>query len=284
MDLKGKSAVITGSNSGIGLGIAEAMAAAGARVVLNCKGCENAKPKACNKNDDCPSNECNAGFCVVNACAEHIYIGSNQKPCQTDDDCGGQLNSCDTGIQDPQGRGRCLVEIEPTGSYELATSTYLAGGGSGFVVLKKNTTQLDTKIQQRDALIDWVRGGKPCGWRAENKTKDGLRPCGVDSDCSALGTGYVCACPENVTSASDGSCTSQGSCGDNGRCVLDGCRQDVADFYRETCANPQSAKAIASCASSVDFCQLGGEQCKFLACIDRNLGSFADGRVLMVGR
>ncbi len=35
MDLKGKRAVVTGSNSGIGLGIAQAMAAAGADVVLN---------------------------------------------------------------------------------------------------------------------------------------------------------------------------------------------------------------------------------------------------------
>ena len=31
-------------------------------------------------------------------------------------------------------------------------------------------------------------------------------------------------------------------------------------------------------------CQLGGEQCKYLACIDRDLGSAADARVLMVGR
>ena len=35
MELRGRSAVVTGSNSGIGLGIAEAIAAAGADVVLN---------------------------------------------------------------------------------------------------------------------------------------------------------------------------------------------------------------------------------------------------------
>ena len=35
MTLSGKRAVITGSNSGIGLGVAEALAAAGAEVILN---------------------------------------------------------------------------------------------------------------------------------------------------------------------------------------------------------------------------------------------------------
>ena len=35
MDLKGKTAIVTGSNSGIGLGVAEALAGAGAGVVLN---------------------------------------------------------------------------------------------------------------------------------------------------------------------------------------------------------------------------------------------------------
>ena len=35
MNLAGRTAVITGSNSGIGLGVAEALAAAGSNVVLN---------------------------------------------------------------------------------------------------------------------------------------------------------------------------------------------------------------------------------------------------------
>lgn len=267
-----------------GRGCSTQVQIAGARVVLNCKGCNTGKPKACTTNEECPSNECKAGACVITACADHIYVGSNETSCATDADCGGKLNSCDTGIRDAQGRGRCLVEIDPTGSYELATSTYLAGGGSGFVVLKKNTTQLDTKIQQRDALIDWVRGGKPCGYRTEHPTDDGLLPCSVDGECSTLGPGFVCACPENSGQTADGTCASTGVCGSEGRCVLATCRQGVADFYRDSCKNAQSAVAIASCTSKVSVCQLGGEQCKFLACIDRELGSFADGRVLMVGR
>ncbi len=280
-----------------GRGCATQVQIAGARIVLNCKGCANPVLTACGSGEDCPSNECDLtapapdstpdkpGSCLITACADQIFIGSNEKPCTNDAECGGQLNSCDLGLRDSQNRGRCLVQIDPIGSYELATSTYLAGGGSGFVVLKKNTTQLDTKIQQRDALIDWVRGGKPCGYRPEHSTDDGLRACTTDADCNGVpGGSFVCACPENAAEAADGTCTSQGACGSEGRCVLAACRQGVADFFKQSCSDAQSAIAIASCTSKIGPCQLGGEQCKFLACIDKDLGSASDARVLMVGR
>lgn len=268
-----------------GRGCATQVQIAGARVVLSCSGCSRQTQQACSTEGDCPTGaKCEGGTCVLKSCAEHIYIGSTDVPCTSDAECGGNLNACDIGVTDDQGRGRCRLEIDPTGSYELATSTYLAGGGSGFVVLKKNTTQLDTKIQQRDALIDWVRGGQPCGYDSAHGTKDGLLPCSVDADCGAAGPGFVCACPANAEAAPDGSCVSSGACPEGGSCVLASCRQSVADFYRQTCENPETALQIASCTSSVSPCQLGGEQCKFLACIDRTLGSFSDGRVLMVGR
>jgi 5'-nucleotidase len=257
---------------------------AGARIVINCKGCTTQEGKPCSDNDECPSNECAAGKCVINACAEHIYIGSTTKTCSSDADCNNKQNACDLGRLDQSGLGRCLQEIDSAGSYELATSTYLAGGGSGFAVLKKNTTQLDTKVQQRDALIDWVRGGKPCGFDESNGTDDGLRACSQDTDCAGL-AGYVCACPQNAGEAGNGQCTSTGACPSGaGRCVVAQCRQGVAEYYRALCQNPSTLKSIASCTTSVSPCQLGGEQCKYLGCIDRNLGSFADGRVLMVGK
>ncbi len=266
-------------------GCATQVQLAGARIVLNCKGCNTQEGKPCSNNDECESNECdfNQGKCVIKACAEHIYIGSTTKPCASDADCANQQNSCDLGRLDDTGKGRCLTEIDSAGSYELATSTYLAGGGSGFVVLKKNTTQLDTKVQQRDALIDWVRGGKPCGYDPANGTDDGLRACSVDGDCVGL-AGYVCACPENASEDNNGTCTSPGACGDKGRCVVAQCRQGVADYYRALCKNPQTVKSLASCTTSVSPCEIGGEQCKYLGCIDRSLGSFADARVLMVGK
>jgi 5'-nucleotidase / UDP-sugar diphosphatase len=285
-----------------GRGCATQVQIAGARIVLNCSDCPRQVDKACSTEDDCPTGaKCEAGKCVIKACAEQIYIGfracsghqdcgpagncvKGSCACTSDAQCGGLVNSCDVGTSDENGHGRCRLAIDPTGSYELATSTYLSGGGSGFVVLKKNTTQLDTKIQQRDALIDWVRGGKPCGHDPKLKTKDGLRPCVTDANCQEVGAGFVCACPENAGQRADGVCESTGNCGSGGRCVLAACRQSVADFYRETCRHAETAVAIASCTTKLGPCQLGGEQCKFLACIDRGLGSFADGRVLMVGR
>jgi 5'-nucleotidase len=285
-----------------GRGCATQVQIAGMRVVLNCAGCSRQPNTTCTSEDDCPTGaKCFANKCVVTACAEQIYTGyrtcegnaecgpsgqcvEGSCACTTDAQCGGLVNSCDIGISDDSGLGRCRLQIDPIGSYELATSTYLAGGGSGFVVLKKNTTQLDTKIQQRDALIDWVRGGTPCGFDANAGTAEGLRACTIDSDCTAVGTGYVCACPENASEAADGTCVSNGNCGSNGRCVLANCRQSVAEFFRATCAQAETAVAIASCTTKVTPCELGSQQCKFLPCIDRALGSFADGRVMMVGR
>ena len=200
------------------------------------------------------------------------------------DSCGNQPNACDLGRLDKNGKGRCLLPIESSGSYELATSTYLAQGGSGFVVLKRNTTQLDTKIQQRDALIDWVRGGTPCGWKPEHSTDDGLKACDVDADCSTVGAGYACACATNAGREPDGTCVSSGGCGGAGRCVVSRCRQTVSDFYTAACKNPESAGQLASCAGKFNTCQIGGEQCKYLGCVDKNLGNFADGRVRMVGK
>lgn len=41
--------------------------------------------------------------------------------------------------------------------YEMCTNNYLAWGGSGFKMLKRNTTKNDTGISLRDAVIDYLR-------------------------------------------------------------------------------------------------------------------------------
>ncbi len=211
--------------------------------------------------------------------------GAIQK-CTTDDDCPGKhFGSCqkDSGI--------CWQPIDPEGYYDLATSNYLAGGGSGFRVLQRNTTQLDTKVQQRDALIDYLRAGAACG--AGVKSGE-LRSCTSDSEClcqdgtdpslcaAEAGT-YVCGCPESVTE-SDTCAPSGATCkGSSGKCILAACRNDVAAFQRQTCNAAPSDAVKASCEKSLSPCAAAGEQCKFLSCVDHGIGNFSDGRLNMVG-
>ncbi len=219
---------------------------------------------------------------------ESIFVGAVQPeiPCAADAECPGGaevVGACDLNTQ------RCWQPIDPIASYELATSNYLAGGGSGFRVLQRNTTQFDTKIQQRDALIDFMRAGKACG----SNDKGELQSCQRDEDCQLkLGAQYVCACPENAVEGNV--CSSDPDVGCNlssgvpesgdGACVLSRCREDVADFQRDICARNPTDEARDECLTSLSPCSTAGEQCKFLACIDANLGNTSDGRVRMVGK
>ncbi|MFT3776153.1 MAG: 5'-nucleotidase C-terminal domain-containing protein [Minicystis sp.] len=233
--------------------------------------CPDAKPGLC----DAPTGICSKGLGPGKA--TNIYIGTYQPAiaCDSDQKCPGKGNGqCDIEA------GVCWQPIENIASYELATSNYLAAGGSGFRVLQRNTTQNDTKVQQRDALIDYIRAGAPCG--ADPDT-GALKACSKDSDCGSVGEGYACACPEATIEgdfcATDGTKT----CGGKGACILAKCRDDVAAFQRQTCEGAPS-KVKEACEKSLGACAAGGEQCKFLACVDRGLGNFSDGRVKMVGQ
>ncbi|QUS47074.1 hypothetical protein [Salmonella enterica] len=85
-------------------------------------------------------------------------VTGERKPCLDDKACNppgvdgpGLPGICDKTAfikGHPPPEGLCLSLISPTNLYELATSNYLAGGGSGFRVLQRNTTQVDTKVQQ----------------------------------------------------------------------------------------------------------------------------------------
>ena len=228
--------------------------------------------------------------------ATHIYIGTSEKSCSSDADCpGGEFGSCDV-----ENSGRCWTPIDPFGAYELATSNYLAQGGSGFRVLQRNTTQFDTQIQQRDALIDYMRAGAPCGADDDGQ----LIACSTDADCAGLGTGnaaFVCACtsssvdcsldpercaPNDAGGAAGEVCKSdpKTSCAGQGACVLAKCRDDVAAFQRATCEAAATEGVKKECEAAILPCAAGGEQCKFLACVDRGLGNFSDGRLRMVGQ
>jgi 5'-nucleotidase len=268
---------------------------AGARVQLNCAGCARKDAQvACVVDLDCPSQAqgaCQNGKCIIEACAEEIYIGhqtdtsGNFRKCTLDTDCPEKLpGQCDQGPPGGNAQPICLSPVAITNLYELATSNYLAAGGSGFRVLQRNTTQFDTKIQQRDALIDYLRQGKPCGYDKTQPTDEGLKACSQDSDCSP-DQSIVCACAGHAAQQGTGeslTCSSTGQCDPSqGRCVRADCRDQVAQFHSRRCNGSPNA---AQCATDLNACSLGGEECKFLACVDETIGNFSDNRVLMLGK
>ncbi len=162
---------------------------AGAQTIMNCGGCDvRYRPDVLDP---------------TQPCVEQVFIGYQEKVCTLDSDCSSDpvasRYSCDRNVN------RCRLAMVKGATYTFATNNYLAGGGSGFRVLQRNTTQQDTGIQQRDAVMDFVRQGHPCGWQNDpnNSTGGGLLTCSVDADCAGLGA-YVCACPQNVGLDRDG--------------------------------------------------------------------------------
>jgi 5'-nucleotidase len=62
-----------------------------------------------------------------------------------------------TGMESMVDPARCR-KLLPQSEFRAAVNDYIAAGGSGFTVLKNNTTKFNTGISLRDALIDYIRG------------------------------------------------------------------------------------------------------------------------------
>jgi 2',3'-cyclic-nucleotide 2'-phosphodiesterase (5'-nucleotidase family) len=84
--------------------------------------------------------------CFQTACAANIFIGD---ACRKDPT---------TGVVNPSGPvvntsgPNACVPLETSGLYRAAVNNYIAQGGSGFIVLKNNTSQQDTGVSLRNAL------------------------------------------------------------------------------------------------------------------------------------
>lgn len=74
------------------------------------------------------------------ACAKNIYLGED---CRGDNPDG------------PIDETRC-AKLSLTGLYRVAVNDYIASGGSGFIVLKRNTSAQNTGISLRDALTVYL--------------------------------------------------------------------------------------------------------------------------------
>jgi 5'-nucleotidase/UDP-sugar diphosphatase len=65
--------------------------------------------------------------------------------------------------------------IDPNGTYKIAVNDYIAKGGSGFNVLKRNTTRIETGISLRESLIGYMQSFCSCDdLAADRRDKEGL--------------------------------------------------------------------------------------------------------------
>ncbi|MEZ4367705.1 MAG: bifunctional UDP-sugar hydrolase/5'-nucleotidase [Kofleriaceae bacterium] len=97
-------------------------------------------------NGDCPDPDPTDDF-VPLACAKNVYLGEN---CRVGGDPAADI---DPAVCRP---------VVGTGLYRVAVNDYIARGGSGFEVLKRNTSKQDTGVSLRDSLQVYMRQLPPC--------------------------------------------------------------------------------------------------------------------------
>jgi hypothetical protein len=100
----------------------------------------------------CEDRNPDDGF-TPTACAKNVYLGEN---CRMDMD-GDGIGEPDAPID----TARCRPVVA-TGLYRVAVNDYIAKGGSGFEVLKRNTSKQDTGVALRDALTVYLRRQDQC--------------------------------------------------------------------------------------------------------------------------
>jgi 2',3'-cyclic-nucleotide 2'-phosphodiesterase (5'-nucleotidase family) len=98
-------------------------------------------------------------FPDTRACAKNIAIGDNCRGMNQDG---------------PIDFARC-AKLVPTGLYRVAVNDYIAAGGSGFEVLKRNTSKQDTGISLRDGLRVYLNSQARCPADLDDE-KDPARP------------------------------------------------------------------------------------------------------------
>lgn len=230
---------------------------------------------------------------------DFIARRSSDRGCKTQAQVAGvtavlQCGRCDTarrtasGFPEADPDRACALEIKIGGvpvtldaQYQLAANDYIAAGGSGFTVLKRNTTKVNTLISLREALGDFMRQGRPCGFQDD---LGGLTPCtSSSSGADGCPAGYQCACEaRSVWDDLAGACVEGDICpGGEGFCVPSNCVTDVLQLFddencsmfedgvvREECLCKQRARANAQCTTT--------------ACVDRTNAFKEDGRLLLL--
>lgn len=140
-----------------------------------------APPRRCGPDLDHLSACAHGQACVAGAC--QVVDG----PYLLGDGCTGAAGEACSCLLHPE---RC-TPVLPTGEYRVAVNDYIAAGGSGFAMLKRNTTKFNTGIALRDALSDYITRlpGRCDPTTYSNIARvmctDPRSPSGAQSDCTA---------------------------------------------------------------------------------------------------
>ncbi len=204
----------------------------------------------------CQSQAQVAGLRFVMDCGQ-VLANEHRYPCNAPSDCPNYDPTDQDGIAWSCREGECWAHpakdilvngepLDPNFFYKVATNNYIAGGGSGFTMLKRNTTQFDTGVAMRDALIDFFQNYCTCReLLSETTTMDdgSLRCNGLPTDEIALR-----ACEtirDDPDSASAGKC----SCGEVAQAEAAGVSETpecgyITDAMRAFCADPMDVPII----------------------------------------
>jgi len=107
----------------------------------------------------CPDPNPDDDF-VPTACAKNIWLGEK----------------CRATPDDPIDPSLGCRPVVPTGLYRVAVNDYIARGGSGFEVLKRNTSKQDTGVALRDALTVFLRRQSACTDADLDRSTDPANP------------------------------------------------------------------------------------------------------------
>jgi 5'-nucleotidase len=237
--------------------------------------------------------ECNdrqtASGLPLGPCAKNIYLGDNCR------DADGTFTQASMGLK--------CKPLDPYGEYRVAVNDYIANGGSGFSVLKRNTTKFNTGISLRDALVDYIRT-LPTRCNATDFTNITGVACkdaqGETFDCSD-----TCCTHDSDASHDQQACSTaltnpDGTITNYGKCVAGVICKDTAgksfDCSKQCCGHDQQSGGAACSvnATAFQYCMAQGMRpaVNFLspapfdyrdtACLDQVVESH-DGRIQALG-
>jgi 5'-nucleotidase/UDP-sugar diphosphatase len=97
--------------------------------------------------------------CPGGNCSE-LWVHETAQYCRSDGDCSAFDGACDAR---PNARGRCRAPVLPAESFELATTAYLARGGSGLLPELRESEWVVVSDTLAGAVLEHLRDAPPCG-------------------------------------------------------------------------------------------------------------------------